>query len=495
MLPFIRPLGFLMLQETVRFARRLRPAASCRSRRRRAVSGIALAWLLASAIGHAADYASLSQVESATETRDYSQQVRDKKFGEAEQAYLTGTLLPQLAKEANRPTIGRTRQRIRELAVRDAAPETFPRINAVFRDEMTRLAKDADVEPVLRINAVLLIGELVGPDGKPWPDAAAGLAAVAADKAAPAALRIAAMTGLTRHLAAAEGPAAPAAAAAAPVVIDLIKMRPEGNPVAADWLVARAIEMTAAIPPSPDLAAGLAAILTNETASVDLRVRAAAALGKLSSPDAGIDAAGLIGQIRSLAIAAIKADLAAAEDRRFARKLGSPESIAGGMAGEGGFGLAPPPRGLVESGGGMFGGQFGGGQFGGGEFGGPEAGMEPVDADAVPTLACRRDAWRLFLLAEAIRPARSGPGLAGLLEGDTATAAADLATALRTAALDLDAKPDEATLTTSLAAIEATAAGGKAAPAAGRPADGAKPPAGGQTPPATPFDQPAPSPF
>jgi hypothetical protein len=483
-----------MLQAIVLLARRPRPAASCRSRRRGAVSAITLAWVLAATLGQAADYASLSQVESATETRDYSQQVRDKKFAEAEQAYLTGILLPQLAKEANRPAIGRTRQRIRELAVRDAAPETFARINAVLRDEMSRLSKDADAEPVLRINAVLLIGELVGPDGKPWPDAAAGLAAVAADKAAPAALRIAAVTGLARHLAAAEGTAAPAAAAAAPVVVDLIRTRPEGDPVAADWLVARAIEMTAAVPPSPDLAAGLAAILTNETASVDLRVRAAAALGKLSSPDAGIDAAGLIGQIRSLAIAAIKADLAAAEDRRFARKLGSPESMAGGMAGEGGFGLAPPPRGLAESGGGMFGGQFGG-QFGGGEFGGPEAGLEPVDEDAVPTLACRRDAWRLFLLAEAIRPARSGPGLAGLLEGDAATAAADLATALRTAALDLDAKPDEATLTTSLAALEATAAGGKTAPATGRPADGAEPPAGGQTPPASPFDQPAPSPF
>ncbi len=484
-----------MLQERSPFARWPWPAAARHTIRRCGHVGIALGGLLASALGQAAEYASLSQVESATETRTYTQQVRDKKFADSERAFLTGILLPQLAQEANRPAIGRTRQRIRELAVRDAAPETLAQINAVLRDEMTRLAKDADAEPLLRINAILLLGELVGSDGRPWPEAAAGLVAMAADKAAPAALRIAAVTGLARHLAGAEGAAAPAAAAEAPVVVELIKTRPEGDPVAADWLVARAIEMTAAIPPSPALAAGLAAIVADETANIDLRVRAAAAAGRLASPDAGIDAAQLIGTIRSLAIAAIKADLAAAEDRRFARKLGSPESMAGGMAGEGGFGLAPPPRGgRAEGGGGMFGGQFGGGEFGG-QLGGLESGLEPVDEDAVPTLACRRDAWRLFLLAEAIRPARSGPGLAGLLEGDAATAAADLATALRTAALDLDAQPEEATLTASLATLEATAVGGKAAPAAGRPAEGPMPPAGGQVPPTSPFDQPAPSPF
>jgi len=120
---------------------------------------------------------------------------------------------------------------------------------------------------------------------------------------------------------------------------------------------------------------------------------------------------------------------------------------------------------------------------------------ELADGDAVPPLACRRNAWRLFLLAEAIQPARSGPGLAGLLQGDAATAAADLATALRQAALDLDAQPDEATLKKALKSLAAAAGPGKA----GQPAT-PEPPAGGQAPGGSPFDppaagQPADSPF
>ncbi len=133
-----------MLQERSPFARWPWPAAARHTIRRCGHVGIALGGLLASALGQAAEYASLSQVESATETRTYTQQVRDKKFADSERAFLTGILLPQLAQEANRPAIGRTRQRIRELAVRDAAPETLAQINAVLRDEMTRLAKDAD---------------------------------------------------------------------------------------------------------------------------------------------------------------------------------------------------------------------------------------------------------------------------------------------------------------------------------------------------------------
>ena len=126
--------------------------------------------------------------------------------------------------------------------------------------------------------------------------------------------------------------------------------------------------------------------------------------------------------------------------------------------------------------------------FGGEGAGDLGAGLTPaiVDEDAVPTLACRRNAWRLFTLAEAIKPARSGAGLAGLLSGAAATAATDLATDLRESAIDLDKQPDEATLAAALAKLQELAPTAAPAPGPGQPAA-----TGAPAKEASPFDQPA----
>lgn len=428
----------------------------------------------------AADYASLAQVEAASETRDYSQQVRDKKFATDQEAYLRNTLLPQLSVEANRPVIARTRQRIRELALRDAAKEVFEPVNSLLRDDMLKLAGDGDAEPIVRVNAMLLVGELIGADGKPWPGAAAALAAATGDQQLPLAVRVAALAGLSGHVTAAGAGSPELAALAGPAVAGLVTNPPEGDPVAARWLLARALDLLPAVNPPPAAIAATAAILADEKADTDVRVRAAMALGKLAKPAAAIDAAAAVAQIRDLAIAALAADLAAAEERRFAKKLGSRDASAGGFGGGRGEGFMPP-AGPMFGGGGMPGGPLGG------EFGGGATEAVEDDEDAVPPLACRRDAWRLHVCAEAISPTRSGPGLAELLAGDAQAAAGDLAAGLRQAALDLDAQPTEDTLEQALASLrEAAGAAGGAA------ADGpVKPPApGGQKPAASPFDGP-----
>ena len=415
-----------------------------------------------------ADYASLSQVEAAVETRDYSQQVRDKKFAAQQEAYLRSTLLPQLTLEANRPAITRTRQRIRELALRDAAKELFEPVNSLLRDELVKLAADGDAEPIVRVNAMLLVGELTGGDGKPWPGATAALATATGDQQLPPAVRVAALAGLAGHVSAAAG-SPEVAAVAGPAVGGLVTNPPDGDPIARRWLLSRALDLLPAVTPPPAAIAAAAAILADEKADTDVRVRAAMALGKLARPAAGIDAAAAVAQIRDLVIAALAADLAAAEERRFAKKLGSRGGGFGGFPGEGFM----PPAGPMFGGGGMFPGEFG------------DAVTDPTaeDEDAVPALACRRDAWRLYACAEAISPARSGPGLAQLLAGDAQAAAGDLAAELRQAALDLDAQPAEGTLEQALASLRE---------AAGAAAEGpAKPPAaGGGKPAASPFGGP-----
>lgn len=460
-----------------------RPPAR-RPQRRRLRPGAA--WLLIvmlapAAAGRGADYASLSQVEAASETRDYSQQVREKKFGADQQAYLRTILIPQLAEEANRAAIARTRMRIRELALRDAAKEVVDPVNALLRDEMMAQVADDKAEAIVRVNAMLLVGDLVGADGKPWQGAAESLTTAISDADLPPAVRVAALAGLAGHVTAAAAGSPEIAAVAGPAVTGLVLKPPADDQAASRWLLARALDLLPAVAPPPAAVAATAAMLADAKADVDIRVRAAMALGKLAKPEAGIDAAAAVAQIRDLAIAALAADLAAAEQRRFAKKLGSPEARAGGIEMGPGPGFMPPRRPEL-SGGGIFGGQFGG------ELGGNEAEAAPEDEDAVPALACRRDAWRLYALAEAISPARAGPGLAESLAGDAQAAAGDLAAALRQAALDLDAQPDEATLTQALASLREAA--GPAAGAAGvdRPA---QPEAGGEQPAPSPFGGPA----
>jgi hypothetical protein len=430
--------------------------------------------------GLAADYESWGKVENAQETRDYGQQIKEGKFDAAQKAFIDETLLPQLALEANRNAIAAVRQRIRDVAVRGATKkEVVDQGNAAIRDGMLRLVADTDAELLVRVNAMLLVGELQDLDRAPWSGSLTPLTKAAGDAALPLAIRVAAVNGLARHVAAA-GAGGPAATAVAPVVGALVTAPPEGDAAAVRWLMSRALDLLPRVPAQPPAVVAAARILADGKADLDLRVRAAAAVGGLAKANSGVDAAAAVAQIKSLAIAALSADLDAAEDRRFFKKAAGVDPLSAGTGGERG-GLTVPPAATSSTlgPGGFFGGE------GSGDLG---AGLTPavVDEDAVPTLACRRNAWRLFTLAEAIKPARSGAGLAGLLSGAAATAATDLATDLRESAIDLDKQPDEATLEAALKKLEELASPAEATARPGQPADKATP--GKQD---SPFDQPA----
>ncbi len=429
----------------------------------------------------AADLDSWAKVEGAPETGEYGQQIRDGKFEAAQRAFVEEALLPQLAIEANRNSIAAVRQRIPEIALRGATKdEIAEQVNKALRDGMLRLVGDEKVEPVVRINAMLLVGELESLDRTPWPGSLESVAKAAADANLPVEVRVVAMAGLAKQIAAT---GEKGRAVAAPVVSGLLTSPPKGDPAAVRWLLSRALEMLPAVAPSAEAIAAVTKILADEKADTDLRVRAAVALGKLATPEAGIDAAAAIKQVRTLAVAALSADLNAAEERRFFKKISSPEAMAAGMnpAVEGGF--APPPGRPMPLGGA---GLFPGGEFSGGEGGGEDGLAEVIDEDAVPPLACRRDAWRLFVLAEAIRPARSEAGLAALLAEEPAAAAADLASVFRKSALELDANPNEESLKEALAEIKEMAGGG--VPATAVPGGAGEP---APTDPASPLDTPS----
>jgi len=423
-------------------------------------AALTLAGGLHTALAQPQGYATWSQVEAAKETRAYKERLRDGgPFDVSAKAYLAEIALPQLSRDANRRTIDRTRRRMRELLLTEIADDkAFEEANRVVRDFMAALARDDQADPVVRVNAMLLVGDLKGRDGKPWPAAVAALAAAVRDAALLPGVRVAALAGLSRHAdtlrTAPEQAVADFAREAGPAVLGILAAAAPKNAAAADgrsaeavWMMSRALTilpvMSKAAP--KNVAAAVAAVVDDASWPVDVRVRAAAALGATATPQSGINAVAAVESIRKLAVAALEADIAAAELRRAEQAY---RALIGGQPGIAAMPIAPAP-----------------GQFGFGEGMSPQ----PQDTGTIPEQVIRRDAWRLATLADAILSPDGKRGVAALA-GKDANAAASLATTLRENALSLDAAPSEDAIVAAIESLAAPQAAAPKTPAAPKPA-------------------------
>lgn len=429
-------------------------------------------WTAASALAQDEPrFATWAKAEAADQAKKYVEQLKRGEFDAAAQAFLEQIALPQLAIDGNRKTIERTRRRMREVLLNEKLAEAaaLEKASRAAVDWLVAQARNPQVDPAVRVNAMLFVGELRGRDGRPWPAATAALSGAAADATLPAGVRVAAVAGLARHVDAARsagGGGPQLAQATAKSLLTIIAAAPSATEGAAsDWLVSRALDMAAVVMPqaTPEAAAAIAAILDDASRAVDVRVRAAAALGTMATAEATINAARSVAVIHGLAVEAVKADIATAAERAIAARMsGQPVQgmMPGGIKG-GGVGF---PGGGIPGGGGFPG--------GGGEFGG-DAG---VPDDPIDVLVVRRDAWRLMTLANAVEAADGSRGLATLLAANAADGAKMIAKVLREAAVSLDQSPDATSLKQALADIErvAPAAAGPAVPkpaaAAGDPA-------------------------
>jgi glutaredoxin len=442
------------------------------------VAAVAL-WTAASALAQDEPrFATWAKAEAADEAKKYVEQLKKGEFDAAAQAFLEQIALPQLAIDGNRKTIERKRRRMREVLLNEKLAEAaaLEKASRAAVDWLVAQARNPQVDPAVRVNAMLFVGELRGKDGRPWPGATAALSGAAADAKLPEGVRVAAVAGLARQVDAARlagGGDPQLAQATAKSLLTIIAAAPSATDGAAsDWLVSRALDMAAVVMPqaTPEAAAAIVAILDDASRAVDVRVRAAAALGTMATADATINAARAVAAIRGLAVEAVKADLATAAERAIAARM-SGQPVQGMMPGgiDGG--------GVGFPGGGGFPGS-GGFPGGGGEFGG----VAGVPDDPIDALVVRRDAWRLMTLANAVEAADGSRGLATLLAADAADGAKTIAKVLREAAVSLDQSPDATSLKQALAAIErvAPAAAGPAVP---KPAAAAgDPPAAGGVP-------------
>ena len=408
---------------------------------------VLVACLSAAASGQEPDtkYSSLTKVENDPAIRDLRQQLRDGGAFDAKvRDFIVRVVVPQLAVEANRPIIERVRRRIRDLVLADITDDkAFDDASKAMLDAVTALARNGEAEPVVRINAMLLVGELRDKAGRPLAAALAPLVAAAGDARLPMEVRIAAAAGVVRHtdVAKSGGDTAAVARAVGPGIAPMLAGSPSP---AADWLAGRALAIVQSLGPkaaAPESLAAIARLLEDPERAVDLRVRAAAALGAAASADSGVDVGRAVAAIKATAAAGLGADRTAADERRLEQQLGGGEVLPAGQQ----------PGGSAEA--------------------------------TIPKLVCQRNAWRLWTCADALASEDGGSGLARLLDGEAAAAAGKTATTLREAAKVLDANPDEQSVREALERLDGqTTGGGREPPPAPRPIDAA-PAAGG-----SPFD-------
>lgn len=206
--------------------------------------------------------------------------------------------------------------------------------------------------------------------------------------------------------------------AAAPAVFGVITNPPEGDPVAVAWLVSRSLETVPALPVTPEVVQAMAGIVGDSARDLDVRIRAATALGQVADQAAPPNPAQTLRAIRELAIRALQAELDAADLRRLEQEfsMGSLASMTMSQTADTGFRQEGMERGGPGRGRGGFGGE---------------------DSTGVSKAECRRAAWRLAQLADAIAPAKGskGAGLAAV-EASPQEVAQELAAGIRTIALE-----------------------------------------------------------
>lgn len=409
-------------------------------------------------------YVGWTKVEASREIRELKEKLREGgQLDDNARDFLRDTALPQLGLDENRPLIERTRKRLRELLLGDVGEDkAYADIAQLITDSMTAAARDDQADPVVRVNAMLLVGELKAKSGKPWAAAGPALAAAAGDKALPDAVRIAALAGVAKHVAAGAGDESLSKTFGPPVLAILAEPAAGPRSVEQEWLFSRAVQILPLLvrPAPPKLAGLLAGIVADDAQPIDMRVRAAAALGATADAASGIDAAAVVEAIRKLAITALESEEKAAAERRF-----EDQYRRGGAAPGAPFG-APPGFGVD---------------------GQPLPAFDPL---AISEQACRRAAWRLHTLGTAIFSADDKPGLA-MLMGDAAGPAKELAKQLTAEGTMLDGDPVEDALLDALDVFRPPVAGAK------RPVRQPKPetPAGDEQKPAaapnaSPFDNP-----
>jgi hypothetical protein len=373
-----------------------------------------------------------------------------------------------LANDANRPILDRVRRKMREILILGITEDrAFDDASKAVADAAVTIAKNSEASRAARVNAMLLVGELRAKDNKDgtvWPAAVSQLAAVAGDATLDPSVRVAAMAGLVRHADVAKRTGGDRLTeftkGARPAILAIVAEKPSvEQPVVSDWLASRALSiLTTVVKSSPkELATTLVGVMNDNSRSLDVRVRAAAALGATVTPKSEIQAVEATNGVTALAVDVLEFDEGILRDRRYEQQM-SGGGTGGGSGGGGGMMSMRPgmPTGMSMPG------------MGGGGVAVPQL---------VPDQSLRRTAWRLVTLADAMLTEDGKSGVAALVSGDDKVKSQAYAELFRKYALELDEKRTDDVILEALAFIrpggeeEAATPAGDAEGTPAKPAD------------------------
>ncbi len=341
-------------------------------------------------------YSSWKQVEAAPETRDFLTAMKGGGGIDASAStYLEEIVFPQFSLPENRGDLDEVRNRVlTRILASFATDEIQNSANALVAQGMQRLLEDDTQAMGVRLNALLLIGELQAKSGGLWPGAVQPLTQVAADDSVALSLRIAAMIGLNQHLSRAAERSDPAILSgmlqtAEPALLACLSAPEATTPseqVAAEWLTSQVLRLLPSVMPkaTATVAGTIFETLADTNRGLDVRVRAAYALGTTADAAGNIDVPEAVAIIESLAIESLASDVALADERTFERDFLGAGGGRGGFGGPGGMMMGSDSGMAGMSPGGMsFGGRAPGGRGPGGRGSmgmGPGAGEEPGES-------------------------------------------------------------------------------------------------------------------
>ena len=372
----------------------------------------------------AALFETWTKVESSPETKAYSDALKaGGAFDGKHQAHFLENVLPQLELQSNRPQIERVRKRIRDVfLVPITSPAAFDAAQAAVVLYASQAAASDDFDMAVRVNAVLLIGDLRTAKQEPWPSAVDAIVTIATNIDLPLAIRASAMPGLFRHASSAGNPEGRKAITAAAFTI-IAETTPDTQQTAHEWLQSKAMASLRVIgsPLTESDATNILAALNNSQAGLNLRVRSASLLGALADRDTKLDLSALVESIKVLATTSLL------NDEQFLEQRILEKEYLGGTGGGSNFGGRMGPPGAMGMG-----------------------SEKPRNETYV------RQAWRLSVLAEALEaedPKSKGKGLLQLVPATEMQLAEDvtlLATVLRDCAFDMTAYADSVILSRCL---------------------------------------------
>ncbi len=387
-------------------------------------------------------------------------------FSPAAQDFIAKKAMPQLANDANRPILDRVRRKMREILIVGITEDrAFDDASEAVAEAAVTIAKNPEASLAARVNAMLLVGELRAKDNKDgtvWPAAVNQLAAVAGDATLDPSVRVAAMAGLVRHADVAKRTGGERQTeftkGARPAILAIVAEKPSvEQPVVSDWLASRALSiLTTVVKSSPkELATTLVGVMSDKSRSLDVRVRAAAALGATVTPKSEIQAVEATNGVTELAVDVLEFDEGILRDRRYEQQMSGGGAGGGGGGGGGMMPMRPGmPTGMSMSG------------MGGGGVAVPQL---------VPDQSLRRTAWRLVTLADAMLTEDGKAGVAALVSGDDKVKSQAYAELFRKYAVELDEKRTDDVILEALAFIRSGGEEEAATPAGDTEGTPAKP--------------------